>query len=214
MAPASTMAAHSTPGASSKVFPFFDLPRELRNKIYREMATDITQGQVALRNFVNPKLRLLNNQFKKEYEEEVTPLTVVVIDSDYTCGFTHTHNNAADAMRLASKISRAVVKVAAREAEHVGGIRELSCTPLDRQSIADGTQYYRPTLAMSTIDWSNTFRVFTRSSSSSVFGMMISPRLCILKSSAWETSSTRTPSHGEVAGTNRSTRRKSSHSYF
>lgn len=60
-----------------QTFPFFDLPREVRNMVYAEMAestqTVRTRGRrqhYTLADYGYPKARLINREFKVEYDEE------------------------------------------------------------------------------------------------------------------------------------------------
>jgi len=61
--------------ANKKPFRFFDLPRELRDRIYCECTSDVTGPtrwpSVKFYSYTDPNLRLLCQQFKEEYEEEV-----------------------------------------------------------------------------------------------------------------------------------------------
>ncbi|KAK5123810.1 hypothetical protein LTR85_002446 [Meristemomyces frigidus] len=75
------MAVTGTPGMP---FRFFDLPRELRNEIYSELACDLlpptrTHPYVTLEHYPSSDLRLINKQFTKEYEDEVLPCSQLVL---------------------------------------------------------------------------------------------------------------------------------------
>jgi hypothetical protein len=75
-------------------FRFFDLPRELRNNIYRLLAVPRVRFQpgensrlsraikVKAINFCSPTLWLVSRQFKDEYEDECLAASEIYIDVD------------------------------------------------------------------------------------------------------------------------------------
>ncbi|KAK4539148.1 hypothetical protein LTR36_001206 [Oleoguttula mirabilis] len=78
--------AMPAPETDREIFPFFNLPHELRNWIYRNAVLENAhvggyahaQPKIVATPFPIPQLRLVSRQFKSEYEEEVFRYVKVV----------------------------------------------------------------------------------------------------------------------------------------
>jgi hypothetical protein len=81
----SLVKSETVPSTTKQAFRFFDLPRELRNRVYSLLAVPkaryqaTTDAQVAwvlkltAFNFCSPGLLLISRQFKEKYKNETTP---------------------------------------------------------------------------------------------------------------------------------------------
>lgn len=66
--------------AAEPTFPFFELPRELRNLIYQKLTCDVQwpardMFRAVMRYHTKPFLQRISRQFRDEYEDEVFRLT-------------------------------------------------------------------------------------------------------------------------------------------
>lgn len=83
MSPLSIAVAHDTAVTSTRhIFPFFDLPRELRDMVYDESPVDkaitLDSGlQVVGHNMALAEQLTISRQFKKEYEERAGKLATL-----------------------------------------------------------------------------------------------------------------------------------------